>query len=191
MGTRKRQASCWTLRSGLHKRLHLVGPCPTDDHCLTDDWRVLDEFLTQRRKEQGSEPSLPSHTTPVNRVLTTAGRFTQQEQSSLWSWGTHGSHGGESIFWLWGQTLGFYICLRKSICNTNKSFQYPWGFVLLFVWVAFNYSSTKHLAHCVSKFTACWGPFKFLFESKRTWDCGGDLRNIMSSSHRLWSSFVL
>ena len=39
---------------------------------------------------------------------------------------------GEVYFGFGVQTLGFYIFLRKSIWNVNKSFQYPWGFVLLF-----------------------------------------------------------
>lgn len=61
---------------------------------------------------------------------------------------------------------------------------------MLFVWVVFKYKSTKHFDHCVSKFTVCKCPFKFLLENKNDLElcifyCGGDLRNIMSLFHRL------
>ena len=166
MGTRKRQASCLTLRSGSPKRLHLVRPCRY--HRSADGWRVLDEFLTQRWKEQGSEPlfrltqHLSKEFSPQKADSCSKSRLLcgSEEPADPME--------GKVYFGFGVQILGFYILLRNSIWNSNKSFQYSWGFLLLFVWVVFNYLSTKHLDHCVSKFTACWGPFKFLFESKRT-----------------------
>lgn len=145
-------------------------------------------------KEEVPEPSLLPHAPPVNRVLTTEDRLTEQKQSAFQIWGTYRSHRGESIYWLCGpNTWVVYIeYFWERAYGTQINFFKILGVLCCCLFgLFFNCKSTKHFDHCVSKFTACRGPLKFLFESKITWYCGGDLRNIMSSSHRLWSSYVL